>query len=56
MPAASIIKNAFKILEGTKEITGAIIIIGKKIGLWGDIPKIVPANVSYDLITRGRYN
>ena len=50
------IESAFKILEDIKEIFGAIIIIGKKIGFWGDIPKIVPANVSYDLITRGRYN
>jgi len=47
------IKKAFKILNGIKEITGAMIIIDEKIGLWGKIPKIVPADVSYNLITRG---
>ena len=48
------IKNAFKIFDGIEEITGAIIVIGDKIGLWGNVPQIVPANVPYELITRGR--
>ncbi len=47
------IEKAFRILRNIKEITGAIIIIDGEIGLWGKIPKIIPANVSYDLITKG---
>jgi ApbE superfamily uncharacterized protein (UPF0280 family) len=48
------VKNAFKIFNGIDEIIGATAIIGDKIGLWGDVPQIVTADVPYDLITRGR--
>jgi ApbE superfamily uncharacterized protein (UPF0280 family) len=48
------IKNAFKILEDINEIIGAVIIIKDEIGLWGNIPQIIPAKVPYELITRGR--
>jgi len=47
------IKNAFKILDTIKEVTGAVIVIDDKIGIWREVPQIVPANVSYELITRG---
>lgn len=47
------IKNAFKILEHIKEISAAMIIIDNKIGLWGKVPKIIPAKVPYELITKG---
>ena len=47
------IKNAFRVIETVKEITGAMIVVDGNIGLWGKLPKIVPANVSYELITRG---
>ena len=47
------IKGAFKILENIKKITGAMIIIDNKIGLWGKLPPIIQAKVPYDLITRG---
>ncbi|GAI37618.1 unnamed protein product, partial [marine sediment metagenome] len=47
------IKDAFKILENIGEIIGAMVIIDNKIGLWGDVPQIVRANVPYDLITKG---
>lgn len=48
------IKKAFRILKKIKEVKGAMIIINDKIGLWGEIPKIAPVDVPYDLITRGR--
>ena len=48
------IKKAFRVIENVKEITGAMIVIDNKIGLWGEVPKIVAANVPYNLITRGR--
>jgi len=47
------IKGAFKILDDIDEIIGAMIIIDNKIGLWGDVPQIVRANVPYELITKG---
>jgi ApbE superfamily uncharacterized protein (UPF0280 family) len=48
------VKNAFKVLDGINEIIGAAVIIGDKIGLWGDVPQIVTVDVPYKLITRGR--
>lgn len=47
------IKGAFKVLENIGEIIGAMVIIDNKIGLWGDVPQIVRANVPYELITKG---
>jgi ApbE superfamily uncharacterized protein (UPF0280 family) len=47
------IEKAFRILEDIREISGAMIILDNKFGLWGKIPRIVPANVTYDLITKG---
>lgn len=47
------IKKAFKILDNVEDIIGAVIIINDKIGLWGDVPQIIPAEVPYELITRG---
>jgi ApbE superfamily uncharacterized protein (UPF0280 family) len=48
------IKKAFKILEEIIEVKGAIIAIDDKIGLWGNVPQIIPTKVPYELITRGR--
>jgi len=48
------VKKAFNILDNIKEIIGATIIFNNKIGLWGKLPRIIPANVSFDLVTRGR--
>jgi len=48
------IKTAFKTLGEIREISSAVIIINDWIGLWGDIPQIMPLNVPYELITRGR--
>jgi len=48
------IKKAFRIIENITDITGAMIVIDDKIGLWGNVPKIVAVNVPYELITRGR--
>lgn len=47
------IKDAFKILGGIKEITGAMIIIDDKVGLWGEVPEIIYAKVPFELITKG---
>ena len=48
------IKNGFRILNSFNEIIGSIIIIGDKIGLWGNVPQIALADVPYELITKGR--
>jgi len=49
------VKSAFDIFKNVEGIIGASVFIQNKIGLWGSVPRIIPANVSYDLITRGRY-
>jgi len=47
------IKDAFKILENVDEIIGAMIVIGNKVGLWGEVPRIIHAKVPVELVTRG---
>jgi len=47
------IKNAFNILEDVDEIIGAVIFVGDHVGIWGKIPRIIRADVPYELITRG---
>lgn len=42
-----------KKVEGSS-VFAVYAVIGDWIGRWGDLPKIVPANVSYDLITKGQ--
>lgn len=44
------IKKAFQHLEG-KRVKGAIAIVGRHIGLWGDLPEIVKARIREDKIT-----
>ncbi|WP_338103445.1 UPF0280 family protein [Methanolapillus millepedarum] len=48
-------ENIEKALDVVKvpEIDGAVLIEGNDIGIWGKVPKIVKANVNYDLITKG---
>jgi len=48
------IRNGFRIIHSFDEIIGSIIIIGDKIGLWGNIPQIELADIPYELITKGR--
>jgi len=50
------VEKSFTILNDKKRITAALVFFKDKIGLWGDMPSIVPADVPYNLITRGRYD
>ena len=50
------IKKSFTILNDKKRITAALVFFKEKIGLWGNIPSIIPADVPYNLITRGWYD
>lgn len=45
--------EVMKKVEGSS-VFAVYAVIGDWIGRWGDLPKIVPANVSYDLITKGQ--
>jgi len=49
------IKKVIEILSKTSDINGSIITIKDNICFWGDVPRIVPVNVPFELITRGRY-
>lgn len=48
------IEKLFKIFKRVKEIIGSVVIIDRRIGLWGYVPRIIHAKVPYGLITRGR--
>lgn len=41
------------LLLKNSSVTAVYAVIGEWIGEWGDLPTIIPANVSYDLITKG---
>lgn len=48
------IEKAFEVVKNIDGIRGAIIIIDDKIGLWGELPKIVKAEVRPEIITKRR--
>ncbi len=41
------------LLLKNSSVTAVYAVIGEWIGEWGDLPAIIPADVSYDLITKG---
>lgn len=47
------IEKALAIVSNIKEIDGAVLIQGNDLGFAGNIPKLVKANVDYDIITKG---
>jgi ApbE superfamily uncharacterized protein (UPF0280 family) len=47
------VERAFDVVKPVSGIKGAIVIQGEYIGMWGDIPEMVRADVSYDCITKG---
>jgi len=47
------VEKAFDVVKPVSGIKGAIVIQGEYIGMWGDIPEMVRADVSYDCITKG---
>jgi ApbE superfamily uncharacterized protein (UPF0280 family) len=47
------LESAFDIFNDNNALMGALAILGDKIALWGELPKIVRANVNEELITQG---
>jgi ApbE superfamily uncharacterized protein (UPF0280 family) len=47
------LETAFDFLKGVPEVTGAIGIIGDRMATYGQLPKIVRADVDYEKITKG---
>ena len=47
------VEKAFDSVKPVSGIKGAMVIQGEYIGMWGDIPEIVRADVNYDCITKG---
>jgi ApbE superfamily uncharacterized protein (UPF0280 family) len=45
--------TAFDFLKKVPAVTGALGIIGDKMATYGQLPRIVRANVDYDKITKG---
>ena len=46
------IKESFKVLSNSDKILGAVLIIGDKMALYGEVPQIIKANVDFDCITK----
>ena len=46
-------ENFESVIPENSEINGVYAVIGDWIGKWGELPEIVKADVSYDLITKG---
>ncbi|MDW7732418.1 MAG: UPF0280 family protein [Methanolobus sp.] len=49
----SSVEEAFDAVRNVAGIKGAIVIQGEFMGIWGDIPELVKADVRYDCITKG---
>ncbi|MEA1984242.1 MAG: UPF0280 family protein [Euryarchaeota archaeon] len=47
------VENAFEVVSGIEMINGALVIQGKHMGMWGDVPRITRADVRYECITKG---
>lgn len=47
------VEKAFDAVKPVPGIKGAMVIQGEYIGMWGDIPEIVRADIDYDCITKG---
>ena len=47
------VEAAFDVVRDVKGVDGAIVIQGGHAGIWGKVPELTKANVSYDCITKG---
>ena len=47
------LKTCFDFLEPLEEIEGALVILGDKMALWGDLPRLVRMEVDETLVTAG---
>ncbi len=47
------VENAFEVVSGIEMITGALVIQGKHMGMWGDVPRITQVDVRYECIAKG---
>ena len=47
------IRDSLNIFSGIDEIQGSVVFIDNNIGLWGKIPKIIQAEIPFNLISRG---
>lgn len=52
-PGAENIEKALLVVSGIDGIDGAVLIQGDDIGFIGKVPRLVKANVDYDIITKG---
>jgi ApbE superfamily uncharacterized protein (UPF0280 family) len=48
------LESCFNFLSGVECVDGAMVLVGKKIATWGELPPIRQAAVPQDIITRGR--
>ena len=48
------LKTCFDFLETIEEIEGALVILGDRIALWGNLPRLVRAEIQMDRISRGK--
>ena len=51
--AESDLKSCFGFLDPISEIEGALVILGDKMAMWGNLPKLVRVPVDETLITCG---
>ncbi len=49
------IKPALESLDDLREVTGAIAVVGKYFGLWGDVPEFLETDIDHGLITARIY-
>lgn len=47
------VEKAFDVVKPVPGIKGAMVIQGEYIGMWGDIPEMVRADIDHDCITKG---
>ncbi len=48
------LESCFNFLSGVECVDGAMVLVGKKIATWGELPPLRQAAVPHDIITRGR--
>ena len=47
------VESAFDVVSGIERISGAVVIQGEHLGMWGNVPRITRADVRYECITKG---
>lgn len=50
----SLVEQALETVSRIKGVSGAIVVIGDRVGLWGNVPNMTRRALDPDLITRGR--